>query len=231
MTWPASDVGTTNVDATGDSPSTARADFLDLFQKFNQLRNHVSVLGQLLLSRATAALMRTDLGAAASGSNTDITSLSAPALGAATATTQAVDNNTTKVATTAYVVAQAASATPAAASGAGVAGTSTRFSRADHAHPLADALGVGQTWTDVKTTPGRALSTTYTNSSGKPILVFATVTINSNQSCTIVVGGVTIAFLSAAFSEFRPATFVVPNGVSYSIAVSGGALNTWYELR
>jgi hypothetical protein len=37
------------------------------------------------------------------GANTDITSLASPALGAATATTQAVGDNTTKVATTAFV--------------------------------------------------------------------------------------------------------------------------------
>lgn len=42
-------------------------------------------------------------GKAASGANTDITSLSSPALGAATATTQSPGDNTTKVATTAFV--------------------------------------------------------------------------------------------------------------------------------
>jgi len=50
----------------------------------------------------TAAAARTNLGAAASGANTDITSLSGPALGAATATTAAVGTNTTQVATTAF---------------------------------------------------------------------------------------------------------------------------------
>lgn len=54
---------------------------------------------------ATAAGARTNLGAAASGANTDITSLSSPALGAATATTQSPGDNTTKVATTAFVTA------------------------------------------------------------------------------------------------------------------------------
>ncbi|PXX37653.1 MULTISPECIES: hypothetical protein [Burkholderia] len=51
----------------------------------------------------TAAAARTALGAAASGANTDITSLSAPALGAATAATATAGTNTTQVATTAYV--------------------------------------------------------------------------------------------------------------------------------
>lgn len=51
----------------------------------------------------TAAAARTALGVAASGANTDITSLSAPALGAATATTATGGTNTTQVATTAFV--------------------------------------------------------------------------------------------------------------------------------
>lgn len=51
----------------------------------------------------TAAGARTALGAAASGANTDITSLNAPSLGGATATTQTAGNNTTKVATTEFV--------------------------------------------------------------------------------------------------------------------------------
>jgi len=43
------------------------------------------------------------IGAAASGANTDITSLNSPALGSATATTQTSTDSSTKVATTAFV--------------------------------------------------------------------------------------------------------------------------------
>lgn len=57
---------------------------------------------------STAALARTNLGAAASGANTDITSLAAPALGAATATTATPGDNSTLVATTAFVTAASA---------------------------------------------------------------------------------------------------------------------------
>jgi hypothetical protein len=53
---------------------------------------------------------------------------------AATATTQAVDNNSTSVATTAFVVGQAGAATPTAA-GTAAAGSSLRYSRQDHIHP------------------------------------------------------------------------------------------------
>ncbi|WP_404659404.1 hypothetical protein [Caballeronia udeis] len=63
---------------------------------------------------ATAAAARTNLGAAASGANTDITSLNAPALGAATAPTATAGTNTTQVATTTFANAAAAAVTPTA---------------------------------------------------------------------------------------------------------------------
>ena len=50
MTWPATDVGTTNSDQGTDSPATARADILDLIQKFNQMRAHVDSLMQTILA-------------------------------------------------------------------------------------------------------------------------------------------------------------------------------------
>jgi hypothetical protein len=97
MTYPASDVVTTNTDASTDSPASARADILDLMQKFNQLRAHITSFWQTTLNRTSAALVRSDLGstavgdavfvaattaagrsalgAAASGANADITSL------------------------------------------------------------------------------------------------------------------------------------------------------------
>jgi len=61
----------------------------------------------------TGGAARTGIGAAASGANTDITSLAAPALGAATATTATAGDNSTKVATTAFVTAAVLAALPA----------------------------------------------------------------------------------------------------------------------
>jgi hypothetical protein len=75
MTWPTSDVSTTNVDAPADSPALARSEFLDLFTKFNQVRTHVSSFMQTILGRTSGGLVRGDIGAAASGANTDITSI------------------------------------------------------------------------------------------------------------------------------------------------------------
>lgn len=61
--------------------------------------------------------------------------LASPALtGTPTAPTAAVDTNTTQLATTAMVLAQAASATPLI-DGVAAVGTSTRYARGDHVHP------------------------------------------------------------------------------------------------
>ena len=57
------------------------------------------------LNTAVVTLTTADTTFALKGVNTDITSLASPALGAATATTQSFGDNTTKVATTAFVAA------------------------------------------------------------------------------------------------------------------------------
>jgi hypothetical protein len=61
MTWPASDVGSTNTDADPDSPLAARQNLNDLILKFNELRNHVSALAQDLLADPDAPAMRATL--------------------------------------------------------------------------------------------------------------------------------------------------------------------------
>jgi hypothetical protein len=63
--------------------------------------------------------------------------------GAPTAPTAAIDTNTTQIASTAYVIAQAMSVsdgTPAA-NGVAAIGVSTHYARADHVHPAGGASG------------------------------------------------------------------------------------------
>lgn len=67
MTWPSSDVDTTDTDSSADSPANARADILDLEQKVNQIRNHVSSFIQGLLDDANAATARGTLGSGTIG--------------------------------------------------------------------------------------------------------------------------------------------------------------------
>jgi hypothetical protein len=68
--------------------------------------------------------------------------------GTPAAPTAAVDTNTTQIATTAFVLGQAASATPAALGSAAV-GTSTRYARADHVHANPTLSSVGTATADI----------------------------------------------------------------------------------
>lgn len=70
-------------------------------------------------------------------------SLASPAFtGTPTAPTAAADTNTTQLATAAFVLGQAGTVTPAM-DGVGAAGSSKRYSPADHVHPK-DTSKVGQ---------------------------------------------------------------------------------------
>jgi hypothetical protein len=90
------------------------------------------------------------------------------------------------------------------------------------------SLGYGQTWQTV--TGSRALTTTYYNTTGKPIMVSSvlnivsggqTLTINGNVASSVNVSGATSLLQG-----------IVPIGASYSVTVSASnTLNAWYELR
>ena len=95
MTFPTTAVVTTNLDASTDSPATARSDILDAVQKLNQMIAHTSAFAATLLDDANDADVRITIGAAASGplsgsgitgaaasgANTDITSIDGVTLG------------------------------------------------------------------------------------------------------------------------------------------------------
>ena len=119
--------------------------------------------------------------------------------------------------------------------------SSSTFFRGDNtwATPAASGLGIGQTWQDVKTTPGRVLGTTYTNSTGKPIFVviasYGSVS-GSSSSLTIVVNGVTIGmqgliYGAGGIGSGPCISFIVPDGNTYSATTSQGILQYWTELR
>ena len=63
MPWPTTPVPTTNLDAGTDNPQAARADLLDLVQKFNEMRAHVSAFAQTLLDDADQAAALATIGA------------------------------------------------------------------------------------------------------------------------------------------------------------------------
>jgi hypothetical protein len=101
--------------------------------------------------------------------------------------------------------------------------------------PNPQGIGEGQTWQDV--TSSRTSGTTYTNNTGKPIMVnagsIATGIATSGISATV--GGIKVVeFLTRGDSNWpirHTTSFIVPNGASYVVTVSSGSLNFWTELR
>ncbi|WP_272572302.1 phage tail protein [Providencia sp. PROV258] len=97
-------------------------------------------------------------------------------------------------------------------------------------------LGYGQTWKDVKAS--RTVSTIYTNSTGKPILV----SISPNGARDHYMGfdcfinNVKVAVSVGYGGESKPQLcFIVPNGstykIEYSANVTKNGINMWTELR
>jgi len=94
-----------------------------------------------------------------------------------------------------------------------------------------DALtgGTGQSWQ----APGRSAGVTYTNSTGRPILVMlATANSGSPTAYTyIYVNGVNIVNVGTSNDTFFY-SFIVPNGATYLVNLGGsGIISQWAELR
>ncbi len=97
----------------------------------------------------------------------------------------------------------------------------------------ASALGVsGQTWTDVTTS--RALSTTYTNSTGRPIMVrVQALSTTLTTSIAITVGSsASVSYVGAnATGVAMEAAAIVQPGETYEALATGANLSKWWELR
>lgn len=98
-------------------------------------------------------------------------------------------------------------------------------------------IGVGQTLQLV--TGSRALATTYTNSTGKPILVhfYGTNAAATGSVCTwaVTINGNSFASgVSLAGYSGHNVSFIVPAGNTYSVSGTGGGtltIGSWAELR
>jgi hypothetical protein len=95
-----------------------------------------------------------------------------------------------------------------------------------------------QTWQNVAGT--RALATTYTNNTGRPILVMASVLAGGvgSFSCVPTVDGVSLPYnlaYAAGVGYLTVTPFWVPAGSTYSVttggSAGGGTLSAWMELR
>lgn len=99
------------------------------------------------------------------------------------------------------------------------------------------AFAVGQTWTNVS--GSRVAGTTYTNSTGKPIQVYAELTSASTGVVALEayasVGGVVVdrdTLYSSSNTYKLGLSFVVPSGATYSINIVSNVTLTYVsELR
>jgi hypothetical protein len=90
----------------------------------------------------------------------------------------------------------------------------------------------GQTWQSV--TGSRAIGTTYTNSTGKPISVVVGVTLtNTSTFTTLVVSEVIVSITQgyAGGAYTYELSAIVPNGASYRVTGGSPTLYSWTELR
>jgi hypothetical protein len=103
------------------------------------------------------------------------------------------------------------------------------------ANALNAGIAVNQTWQNL--TASRALSTTYTNSTGKPIYFSVRgVATSAASTWAATIGGVEIAKGWASNqldSDMCSVGGLVPPGSTYSVSMTVGAatLSAWLELR
>jgi len=164
--------------------------------------------------------------------------------GTPAAPTPLITDNSTKLATTAYVQNNLANYAPLynpaltgvpTAPTAAVGTNTTQI--ATTAFATQSGIGWNQTWQDV--TSSRASNTTYTNSTGKPIMVSISVDVTgvSQDGWFLYVSGVAVAEMShntvgTGIGVTVPLQAIVPNGATYSLVpISSGTIVSWVELR
>jgi hypothetical protein len=208
--------GTTTLVGTAVAPTPSSSDNSTKVATTAFVTTKLSTLGTMSTQNATAVAITggtitgiTDLTVADGGTGVSTLSANAVLLGNGTSALQTVAPST---------------------SGNVLTSNGTTWTSA-----TATNFGVGQTWQDVASS--RASGTTYTNSTGKPIMVnvgsAATGIATSGISATVA--GVKVAeFLTRGDSNWpirHTASFVVPNGDSYVVTISSGSLQFWAELR
>ena len=125
--------------------------------------------------------------------------LASPSLtGTPTSTTAAVDTNTTQIATTAMVLAQAASATPLGNAPTAVVGTSTRFARADHVHPGREVLTANRTYY-VRTNGSDSNNGLANTSGGAFLTIQKAINVAAALDCSIY--NITIQVADGTYSQ------------------------------
>ncbi|PLA73507.1 hypothetical protein CYQ88_10820 [Hydrogenovibrio sp. SC-1] len=92
------------------------------------------------------------------------------------------------------------------------------------------AIGEGQTVQDV--TVSRSLGVSYTNSTGKSIVVKVIVTTDTSGNLHVSNGGIA-SYTTLTQGTWRECSFIVKNGDTYSVSVDAGiaSVQKWIETR
>ena len=104
-------------------------------------------------------------------------------------------------------------------------GTVLTTASTDTANALNAGIGVNQTWQSVT----RANSTTYTNSTGKPIVFVALIAVFGAGTFILNLNGVVFTAITNPSGTSSQLSVIIPNGNTYSF--KGTAVNTFFELR
>ena len=95
-------------------------------------------------------------------------------------------------------------------------------------------FGVGQNWINV--TVSRTNGTTYTNSTGKAIVVWVSIQDTYGNGFSVTINGTSVLSSTSDLQEryYYPFIFVVPPNQTYRVSWAGGTnygLTDWSELR
>jgi hypothetical protein len=122
---------------------------------------------------------------------------------------------------------------------AALAGSSSQVFNVSNASAAANALAYQQSLTAgafAVVTGSRAFGTTYTNSTGRPIFVYAVGNTGSVASAALeaFIGGVAVGFgttATGATSTSVAVGFIVPAGATYEVTATNATINSWTEIR
>lgn len=96
------------------------------------------------------------------------------------------------------------------------------------------SFGIGQSWVNVS--GSRTNGTTYTNSTGKPIVVWVSIRDTNGDGFSVTINGTSIINTTQDLPAgyYYPFIFIVPVGHTYKVSWAGGTNNEligWSELR
>lgn len=155
--------------------------------------------------------------------------LASPALtGIPTAPTAAVDTDTTQIATTAFVLNQAANVTPLA-DGTAAVGTATRFARQDHRHPT-DTTRAPLASPAFTGTPTAPLAAQFDNSGALATTAFVKRALGSYADAQTFTGDITLTASQAGdiwvYGDNVPATVTLPSIATVEVGSVFEFINT-----